>query len=97
MTEKRNVEQYVLPGEIKQYDDYQVFECKGKDARGYDFGVRLLPVQAIPLMDEPVQPVDADRVFMYAGGDLEDIEKIEIFRGRVFNEIDDIQEEMFDL
>ena len=69
MTEKRDVDQYILPGEIRQFDDLQVFEFRGKDARGSDFGLRLTPAQVIPLMKEPVQTVDADRVFMYAGSD----------------------------
>ena len=77
MTEKRDVNQYILPGEIKQYDDLQVFEFHGKDARGYDFGLRLTPVQALPKMNEPVQAVDADRVFMYAGGDPAQIDELE--------------------
>ncbi|MBN2238444.1 MAG: hypothetical protein JW712_01615 [Dehalococcoidales bacterium] len=76
MTEKRDVNEYVLPGDIKQYDDFQVFEFHGKDARGFDFGVRLTPAEAIPLMNEPVQAVDADRVFMYAGSDPARIDEL---------------------
>jgi len=77
MTEKRDVNQYILPGEIRQFDDLQVFEFQGKDARGFDFGLRLAPAQAIPLMDEPVQAVDADRTFMYAGSDPEKIDEMD--------------------
>ena len=73
MTEKKDVNKYILAPEIKQYGDLQVFEFHGKDARGYDFGVQLTPVQALPLINEPPKAVDADRVNMYAGGDHENI------------------------
>ena len=73
MTEKKDVGKYVLAPEIKQYGDLQVFEFHGKDARGYDFGVQLTPVEALPLMNEPPNAVDADRVNMYAGGDHEKV------------------------
>ena len=73
MTEKKDVNQYILSPEIKQYGDYQVFEFHGKDARGYDFGVQLTPVQALPHINESPKAVDADRVNMYAGGDHEKI------------------------
>ncbi len=65
---KREVDKYILAPEIKQYADFQVFELRGKDARGCDFGVRLSPLAALPLMNEPVAAADADRVNMYAGG-----------------------------
>ena len=73
MTEKKDVDKYVLAPQIKQYGDLQVFEFHGKDARGYDFGVQLIPVQALPLINEPPKAVDADRVNMYAGGEHEKI------------------------
>jgi hypothetical protein len=73
MTEKKDVNKYILAPEIKQYGDLQVFEFHGKDARGYDFGVQLTPIQALPLINEPPKAVDADRVNMYAGGDHEKI------------------------
>jgi len=66
---KKDVAKYILAPEIKQFGEYQVFEFRGKDTRGFDFGVRLSPVAALPLMNEPVKAVDADRVNMYAGGD----------------------------
>lgn len=81
MTEKRNVDKYILAPEIKQYGDLQVFEFHGKDNRGYDFGVQLTPVQALPLINEPPKAVDADRVNMYAGGDHEKI-------GELYTEIE---------
>jgi hypothetical protein len=76
MTEKRDVDKYILAPEIKQSGDLQVFEFHGKDARGYDFGVQLTPVEALPLINEPPKAVDADRVNMYAGGDHEKIDEL---------------------
>ncbi len=76
MTDKKDVDKYILAPEIKQYGDLQVFEFHGKDARGYDFGVQLTPVEALPLIDAPPEAVDADRVNMYAGGDPEKIDEI---------------------
>lgn len=73
MTQKKDADTYILAPEIKQYRDLQVFEFHGRDARGYDFGVQLTPVEAIPLIDEPLGAVDADRVNMYAGGTPETI------------------------
>ena len=73
MTEKKDVNNYILAPEIKQYGDLQVFEFHGKDTRGFDFGVQLTPVQALPLINEPPKAVDADRVNIYAGGNHEAI------------------------
>jgi hypothetical protein len=76
MTEKKDVDKYILAPEIKQYGDLQVFEFHDKDARGYDFGVQLTPVQALPLINESPEAVEADRVNMYAGGDHEKIDEL---------------------
>jgi hypothetical protein len=76
MVRKRDLEKYILAGEIRQYNDLQVFEFKGKDARGYNFGVQLSPVEALPLMKEP-QSVNADRVKVYVGGDPNNIKQID--------------------
>ena len=76
MDKKKDVNNYILAPEIKQYGDLQVFEFHGKDARGYDFGVQLTPVQALPLINEPPKAADADRVNMYAGGDHEKIDEL---------------------
>ncbi|MFC1946464.1 hypothetical protein ACFLXY_00940 [Chloroflexota bacterium] len=76
MTEKKDVDKYILAPEIKQYGDLQVFEFHGKDARGYDFGVQLTPIAALPLINEPPKAVEADRVNMYAGGDHEKIDEL---------------------
>jgi hypothetical protein len=65
----------ILIGEVKRYGDLQVFELKGKDARGYDWGVQMSPVDAIPLMKEP-EAVNADRVKAYIGGDPKNVKDI---------------------
>ena len=68
-------QKHILTGEVKQYGDLQVFELKGKDARGFDWAVQMSPVGAIPMMDEPAA-VDADRVKAYIGGDPKNVEDI---------------------
>ena len=73
---KKKYEKYILAPEIKKYQDLQVFEIKGKDARGYDFAVQLSPVDAIPLMNVTPEAVDADRVKAYIGGDPENVKDI---------------------
>lgn len=83
---KGKYDKYVLAPEIKQYQDLQVFEIRGKDARGYDFAVQLSPVDAIPLMNETAEGVNADRVKAYIGGDPKNVRdlgtEIEISMGR---------------
>jgi hypothetical protein len=63
---KSNYEKYILAPEIKKYQDLQVFEIKGKDARGYDWAVQMAPVEAINLMNE-TEAVNADRAKAYIG------------------------------
>jgi len=63
---KSKYEKYILAPEIKQYQDLQVFEIKGKDMRGYDWAVQMAPVEAIPLMNE-TGAVNADRAKAYIG------------------------------
>jgi hypothetical protein len=69
-------EKYVLAGEIKKYQDLEVFELKGKDARGYDFAVQMAPVDAIPLMNETPEAANADRVKAYIGGDPQNVKDL---------------------
>ena len=78
-------QKYILAPQIKTYRDLQVFEIKGKDARGYDFAVQLSPTEAVPLMNETPEAANADRVRAYIGGDPEkvkDIGEIEISMGK---------------
>ena len=78
-------QKYILAPQIKTYRDLQVFEIKGKDARGFDFAVQLSPIEAISLMNETPEAVNADRVRAYIGGDSEkvkDIGEIEISMGK---------------
>ncbi len=75
----------ILTPQIKTYRDLQVFEIKGKDARGYDFAVQLSPTGAISLMNETPEAVNADRVRAYIGGDpgnVKDIGAIEVSMGK---------------
>jgi len=73
---KKEYAKNILSPEIKQYQDLQVFEFSGKDTRGYDFSVQLSPIEAIPLIEDKPQAVDADRVKMYFGGDPENMNDI---------------------
>jgi len=68
-------QQNILVGEVKQYGNLQVFELKGKDARGFDWAVQMAPVGAIPLMAEK-SAADADRVKAYIGGDPKKVDDI---------------------
>ena len=68
-------QKHVLIGDVKQYGGLQVFELKGKDARGYDWTVQMSPVDAISLMKEP-EAVGADRVKAYIGGDPKNVKDI---------------------
>ena len=63
---KSKYAKYILAPEIKQYQDLQVFEIKGKDIRGYDWVLQMAPVEAIPLMNE-TGAVNADRAKAYIG------------------------------
>lgn len=63
---KSDYEKYILTPEIKMYKDLQVFELKGKDARGYDWAVQMAPVEAINLINE-TGAVNADRAKAYIG------------------------------
>jgi hypothetical protein len=69
-------EKYILAGEIKKYQDLQVFELKGKDARGYDFAVQLAPIDAIPLMNETQEAANADRAKAYIGGNPQNVKDL---------------------
>jgi len=68
-------QKHILTGSIKQYGELQVFELKGKDARGYDFALQMSPVGAIPLMTE-TPAAGADRVKAYIGGNPKNVKDI---------------------
>lgn len=74
---KSKYDKYILAPEIKKYQDLEVFELKGKDARGYDFAVQLSPIAAIPLMNEAAVVEDADRAKAYIGGDPENVKDLD--------------------
>jgi len=74
--QKSKYEKYILAPEIKKFQDLEVFELKGKDARGYDFAVQLSPVDALTLMNESPEAAGADRVKAYIGGDPENVKDI---------------------
>lgn len=76
MAGKKELDKYILAPEIKEYGDLQVFDFRGKDIRGYEFGVQLSPIEAISLMQESARAVDTDRVKMYLGGDPDNIKNI---------------------
>jgi hypothetical protein len=71
---KTKYDQYILVPEIKQFQDLQVFEIKGKDMRGFDWALQMAPVEAINLMNE-TGAVNADRAKAYIGApdDVKDI------------------------
>ena len=80
---KTKYDRYVLVPEIKQFQDLQVFEIKGKDMRGYDWALQMAPIEAINLMNES-GAVSADRAKAYIGApdNVKDIgTEIEIFMG----------------
>ena len=80
---KTKYDQYVLVPEIKQLQDLQVFEIKGKDMRGYDWALQMAPIEAINLMNES-GAANADRAKAYIGApdNVKDIgTEMEIFMG----------------
>jgi hypothetical protein len=64
--ERTKYDKYILVPEIKQYEDLQVFEIKGKDMRGFDWALQMAPIEAINLLNES-GAVNADRVKAYIG------------------------------
>ncbi len=63
---KTKYDKYVLIPEIKQFQDLQVFEIRGKDMRGYDWALQMAPIEAINLINES-GAVNADRAKAYIG------------------------------
>jgi hypothetical protein len=73
---KRKYEDCFLRPEITQAGEYQVFTMKGKDARGYNWQVRLAPVTAKTYPAGIPKTIDADRVELYVGSKPAEIGKI---------------------
>jgi len=63
---KTKYDQYILVPEIKQYQDLQVFQIKGKDMRGLDWALQMAPIEAINLMNQS-GAANADRAKAYIG------------------------------
>ncbi len=80
---KTKYDKYILVPEIKQYQDLQVFQIKGKDMRGFDWVLQMAPIEAINLMNES-GAVNADRAKAYIGApdNVRDIDtEIEVSMG----------------
>jgi hypothetical protein len=73
---KRKYDDCFLKPEITQAGEYQIFKMKGKDARGYDWMVRLAPITAKTYPADIKETVDADRIELYVGSKPMEIEKI---------------------
>ena len=64
---RRKYEDSFLKPEITQAGEYQIFKMKGKDARGFDWMVRLAPVTDKTYPAEIPVTAPADRVELYVG------------------------------
>ena len=73
---KKKYGKCLLKPEIKDFQNRQVFQFEGKDARGYDFSVRISAIEPNSFAREIPRIVDADRVAMYFGGNHEKIDDI---------------------
>jgi hypothetical protein len=75
MARKKYDDMFLKP-EITQAGEYQIFKMKGKDARGFDWQVRLAPITEKTYPGEIVKTADADRVELYVGGNPDEIGKL---------------------
>jgi hypothetical protein len=64
---KRKYDDCFLKPEITQAGEYQIFKMQGKDARGFDWMVRLAPVTEKTYPADIKDKVDADRIELYVG------------------------------
>jgi len=64
---KRKYDDCFLKPEIIQAGEYQIFKMKGKDARGFDWMVRLAPITEKTYPADINDKADADRVELYLG------------------------------
>lgn len=76
MTKKKYDDCFLMP-EITQVGEFQVFNMKGKDSRGYDFSVRLSAISESTVPGDIPEIVDADRLEVYLGGKPDEIGKID--------------------
>lgn len=65
---KRKYDKCFLKPQITQAGENQIFTMKGKDARGYNWMVRLAPVTAKTYPAEIPETAKADRIELYVGG-----------------------------
>lgn len=73
---KRKYDNCFLKPEITQAGEFQVFKMKGKDARGYNWMVRLAPVTAKTYPADMPETSNADRIELYVGSQPMEIDKI---------------------
>jgi hypothetical protein len=73
---KRKYDDCFLKPEITQAGEFQVFKMKGKDARGYNWMVRLAAISEETYPADLPETAGADRVEMYVGGKPVEIDKI---------------------
>ena len=66
----------IFSPEIKKFQNTQLFEFKGKDARGYDFTVRLCPLKKPLIWREPSHATASDQIEVYFGGDPDNLKDI---------------------
>jgi hypothetical protein len=73
---KRKYDDMFLKPEITQAGEYQIFKMKGKDARGFDWMVRLAPITEKTYPADIKETAAADRVELYVGGNPDEIGKL---------------------
>jgi hypothetical protein len=66
----------IFSPEIKKFQNTQLFEFKGKDARGFDFTVRLCPLKNPLIRREPPHATTSDQIEVYFGGDPDNLKDI---------------------
>ncbi len=72
---RRKYDHCILKPDIIQAGEFQIFELKDKDSRGYDFTFRVAPVSESTVPGNLPEKVTADRVEMLVGGKPLELEK----------------------
>ena len=75
MARKKYDEVFLKP-QITQVGEYQVFNIKGKDTRGFKWSVRLSPVAKETVPGDLPVTADSDRIEAFIGGDPKEIANI---------------------